>query len=295
MSARDPANALLEVSNYEQSLIVGGEGLRQQNRFSLGVIRQMHHALLFGVRGRDKSPGAFRPNQVHIGSDRRFIPPPAEFLNELLENLVNYINEPGDELERLARCFVVHYQFEAVHPFIDGNGRVGRVLLSLMIYHLHEHHSPWLYLSPYFERYKDEYFGKLFGVSTTGAWTEWIEFCLRGVLEQSRDAIARSDRLIKLMQFYHSLPICKRARLPVIVDSLFEFPLLHISDVMERTGVTFPTARSDVEHLVESGVLRLSEGSKPMLFIAQDIYDTVFEDEIPTSPVGEQADDDPIA
>jgi len=161
-------------------------------------MRDLHGILLNGVRGRDKTPGEFRKIQVAIGATRRFIPPPPNRLDECLFPLENYLHDAAEGLDPLVFCFLVHYQFETIHPFVDGNGRVGRLLLAIMLQQRCELSKPWLYLSEFFEKHRDEYIDGLFSVSTNGSWTRWVEFCLQATLAQAKSTIGRCRRLLEV-------------------------------------------------------------------------------------------------
>ncbi len=280
-SGDDPMNAWREVFNYDRAL--------QQGQHSLAnlplagrLIRQLHATLLDGVRGANRTPGEFRTRQVHIGSDRRFVPAPPTEIPSLIRDLEHYMNEP-DSTDPLIRACLAHYQFEAIHPFLDGNGRVGRLLLSLMIFVTCKLQAPWVYLSPYFERYKDEYIDRLFAVSARGDWAGWVAFCLRAAAEQAHDALERIDRLLKLKAKYESKIARSRyssARLPRIVDALFSAPLTTIPTVAREFDVTFPTAQADINKLVRLGVLSPSKRkSKPKYFIAPEIFHVAYADD----------------
>src|SRR5262245_8416832 len=170
----------LEVYNYGRALQHGCSMLSELpvcNR----VIKEMHAVLMHGVRGRDKSPGEFRKINVQIGERvARFIPAPGLEVQRLTSNLEHYLNDDDSRFDPLVRAYLVHYQFEAIHPFLDGNGRVGRALLALMIYRWLGHSIPWLYMSAYFDYYNEEYVRRLFNVSANGEWSEWIAYCLQG-------------------------------------------------------------------------------------------------------------------
>jgi Fic family protein len=143
-SSKDPVNSWREVSNYSRALRIG-QDLLSDLPISLRLIKELHKELLRGVRGENKNPGNFRRTQVHIGSDRRFIPPPPTKVKDCLNDLELYIHTENN-IDPLIAAFMVHYQFETIHPFMDGNGRVGRLLLSLMIFQNCNLKSPWLYL-----------------------------------------------------------------------------------------------------------------------------------------------------
>jgi Fic family protein len=270
-SERDPANAWLEVSNYSKSLKQGVD-LLNSLPLSLRLIKELHKTLLSGVRGKDKAPGEFRRLQVHIGSDRRYIPPPPESMHNCLNKFEERLNQEDPNFDLLIRCFVLHYQFEAIHPFRDGNGRVGRVLLALMIYQWCNLSAPWLYMSAFYEQFKDEYINNLFNVSAKGDWQTWIEFCLRGTIEQTKDSIRRCEELKALKENFLVKAGTLGVRMHAIIEQLFSNPLVTIPSIKENFGVSYPSAQKDVERLVEAKILQeLSLDIRPKSFFAPDI------------------------
>jgi Fic family protein len=215
-SASDRMSDWIEVNNYAVAVRHGTE-LLSTLPLSLRLIREMHERLLTGVRGRDRAPGEFRRTQVHIGSDRRYVPPPPNELLPCLDDFEKFLNE-ADAIDPLVRTYVAHYQFEAIHPFIDGNGRVGRALLALCAYQWCGLSQPWLYVSPYFDHHKDEYIDGLFAVSTDGAWNRWLELCLRATLDACHDAIRRCDQLRKLREQYHAKADVTSGRMHPLIE-----------------------------------------------------------------------------
>ncbi|MHC4745155.1 MAG: Fic family protein, partial [Planctomycetota bacterium] len=248
-SEDDPANAWLEVSNHSRALRQGIELLKELP-LCLRFIRELNRTLLSNVRGKDRTPGEFRKCQVHIGSNRRFVPPPPSHLDACLDAFEKRLNEDDANYDPLVRCYFLHYQFEAIHPFVDGNGRVGRVLMSLMAYKWCNLTNPWLYMSPFFDRYKDEYLDNLFRISTQGAWKNWVEFCLRGTIQQAQDSIRRCDALRLLKNDFMRRAGDMSTRSHAIIEGLFTSPLLRIADLARACSTTYPTARTDVEGLV---------------------------------------------
>ncbi len=271
-SEKDPVNAWREVFNYGRALTLGQQHIDEGYPLSLVLVRQLHQSLLGGVRGADRTPGEFRKVQVHIGSTRRFIPPPPLEVPRCLDEFQEHLTSESN-IDPLVRCFMLHYQFEAIHPFNDGNGRVGRLLLSLMIYKWCGLHSPWLYLSPFFERYKDEYIDNLFNVSAKCRWTNWINFCLRATISQSLDSIRRIDRLVLLRQDYHdrTATLSSAVRLHPIIESLFAQPLVVVSQLARSYDVSYPTANSDVTRLVRLGILQVLPNAYPKTFYAPEV------------------------
>lgn len=279
ISAGDEANAWLEVSNYQQALSEGQRLIDDGHPFSAWFIRRLHEQLLTGVRGRDKSPGKFRERQVHVGESRRFNPPPHTFLAQLADEFESSLSAEESQIDPLIRAFLVHYQFETIHPFLDGNGRVGRLLLSLSIYKWAGLSLPWLYLSAYFEKYKADYIDALFNVSAKGDWAGWIAFCLRATIEQARDSIRRIQKLIALRKDYEEMIRDTHAptRLLAAIPKLFETPIITFAELQAATHVTYPTARGDMEHLVGLGIVEEAASSRhKRLFMAGEIFDIAF-------------------
>lgn len=272
-------NSWREVYNYARALTVGTD-LLQNYPLSLRVIRSMHDTLMRGVRGNECDPGEFRRVQVHIGADRRYVPPPHPELDDSLDKFEKYLNLES-ELDPLARAFLTHYQFEAIHPFRDGNGRVGRALLSLTIFKWLNHRHPWLYLSPFFEKHKDEYIDRMFNVSATGAWDAWIEFCLKATIEQCRDASRRCDELIQVRKDFHARlesAAKKSERSYQIVEMLFTNPMLDVGEVRKRFSVTYPTAKTDLERLSELGIVEALKDYSPRTYVATKVFDIAYQE-----------------
>ncbi len=278
-SANDPQSSWQEVANYNSALELGLE-LLVERPFCLNLIRAMHKELLAGARGSTKDPGNFRRTQVHIGSERRFIPPPHNEVWSCLDIFEKSIHKSTD-INDLIFCFMTHYQFESIHPFLDGNGRVGRLLLSLMIYQRCSLHKPWLYLSAFFDKYKDEYINLLFQVSSKGNWNDWLKFCLRGTIEQSKDSMRRFDELLELRtQYMNALTQSNgNVRLNILVEYLFESQAVTIKQLSEMCKTSYPTAAKDIERLVTVGILAKSNiSTRPKIYFAPHILDIIFGD-----------------
>ncbi len=274
----EKTNDWREVLNYAAALRTGTE-LLETLPLSLRLIREMHLVLLSNVRGKDRSPGEFRRHQVHLGSDRRYIPPPPDELPAALDRFERFLNS-ADEIDPLIRTFMAHYQFEAIHPFADGNGRVGRALLSLTAYKWCSLSNPWLYVSPFFDRHKDEYISALFSVSTRGEWDQWFDLCCRATIDACRDAIKRCERLLAIRDDHHSRADGRGVRMHTIVEALFANPIVRITDLANRLEVTYPTAKADIERLVEAGVLTELRDAYPKAFYARDIFDAAYSESL---------------
>ncbi|MGL4513906.1 MAG: Fic family protein [Lacipirellulaceae bacterium] len=275
-SEHDPRNQHREVANYAKAF---EHAVASPLPVGLTLIRQLHQLLMDGVRGVDREPGKIRTRQVAIGSGARFIPPPPERLADFLGDLNAYLHTESSRFDPLVDCFLVHYQFEAIHPFADGNGRVGRLLLTLMVQQRCGLSLPWLHLSEYFDRDHDEYCGHLYRVSSRGGWSSWIEYCLKGVVELAAQTVQRCDRLRSLREdYYRRLSLTKGAvRLNEIVEGLFRTPIVTASDLPSRMGVTLPTAYKDAEKLESLGIVRLMEGHYPKTYYAPEIFAIAYE------------------
>lgn len=278
-SMEDPANAYREVANYARALRLGLQMLEDERPFSQWMLRELHRTLLDGVRGSDSHPGTFRQVQVQIGRPPRFIPPPPFYLAERLDNLEQIARRPERMYDPLVDAFVLHYQFEAIHPFEDGNGRVGRLLLALMITKWCGLSNQWLYMSAYFDANKDEYLERLFRVSAHNEWRGWIHFCLSGVTEQAIDTARRCERLVQLSASYKERvnTLGGSWRLQSIVESLFVAPVLQIPALANQYSVSYPTAKADVDKLLSVGVLQEIPESSPKAYFAPEILSITYE------------------
>ena len=265
----------LEVSNYGRALRTGQKEIEDGAPIDSRLMRKLHKILLRGVRGENKQPGELRTGQVYVGN-KRFIPAPPEHIDSLLGSLANYL--AGADIDPLIKAYVAHYQFEAVHPFLDGNGRVGRLLLSLSIYKWLDHSAPWLYMSEFFENNRQDYISRLFRVSANGDWEGWLRFCLEGTIEQAAAAVSRCDRLQKLRRQYKARAGHLGSRMSGIIDWLFSTPVLNARNVMDKFKVTDPTARSDLEKLCDHDVLSVMPNTYPKSFVATEVMDIAYGD-----------------
>jgi cell filamentation protein, protein adenylyltransferase len=277
-SSEDPVNAYREVFNYAKALRLRKES-RDKLPLSLRLIRRLHEVLLEGVRGADTSPGEFRKLQVHIGRPPRFIPPPPDLVPELLDTFEKHLHR-AQTYDPLVGAFLVHYQFEAIHPFRDGNGRVGRLLLAVMIAEWCGLSDQWLYMSAYFDKNKDTYTDTLFDISAKGDWEGWIRFCLEGVTFQAEDTEHRCEQLVELNRTFREkvADIGGSYRLSSIIDDLFEFPMVQVPSLAQKFNVTYPTANADVLKLVKAGILEQVERREnaTKTFCASQILETTF-------------------
>ena len=276
VSASDPTNAYREVFNYRRALRLRLDGVNELP-LSLRLIRELHAVLMDGVRGSDQRPGEFRTIQNQIGSPAKFVPPPPTHLNDALSAFEAYLHT-DDGFDPLVRSFLAHYQFETIHPFADGNGRVGRLLLSLTIAEWCKLSSQWLYMSAFFERRKTEYMDLLFGVSANGGWEPWVEFCLQGAISQALDTQKRCDKLLALYKDFHKRLKGGSVRLSGLVDSFFENPVTTVTTVKQNFNVSYATARSDLRKLEALGIVSPLEHSGQITYYCGQIYVVTYED-----------------
>lgn len=236
---------------------------------------------MHGVGADHLTPGEFRITQNWIGpanctlNDAKFVPPSPEDMAEALSGLEKFWHTPSP-MPLVVRLALIHYQFEAIHPFLDGNGRIGRLLIIFLLCAEKVLPQPMLYLSAYFERHRAEYYRLLLAVSQDGRWNEWVSFFLRGVAEQSQDAVRRSERLLALWQDYRRRLQAARssALLLRLVDELFNRPTLTFGLAKDTLRVTFRSAQLNVMKLVHAGILQELPGrSYGRIFIAREVLD----------------------
>lgn len=268
-----------EVRNYVDALNLGLKEL-EKLPVCLRLIRDVHKRLMTGARGQEQRPGEFRDIQNYIGTpggfaNARYIPPPVAQMHDRLKQFELFLHAETT-VPDLVRLALVHYQFEAIHPFRDGNGRIGRLLLSLLLHDWKLLTRPLLYLSPYFDRHREEYFDLLLRISTEGAWQRWIEFFVRGIVEQARDTADRANKLLALrddyrrrMQSAHAPALSVR-----LTDALFEQPAVTIPLAQRMLHISYPGAKLHVLRLVKAGILAEPPvQSHPKVYIAQGILD----------------------
>ncbi len=257
-----------EVANYVHAMELGLGRLRDLP-VSLRLIKEIHSRLMKDVRGESRAPGEFRIRQNWLGpphtkiEDAIYVPPPVSEMTGLLHDLEKYIHGES-KLPPLVKMAIVHYQFEAIHPFLDGNGRIGRLLITLLMVAQGLLSQPLLYLSAYFERSRAHYYDQLLAVSQKGAWNDWIKYFLHGVSEQSRDALVRADKLLTLNQAYRRRVGGKRtsAHLLTLLDSLFARPVVSVKTTAQQLKVTPKSAQQHIDRLIHHGILREVTGKK---------------------------------
>ena len=267
-----------EVVNYVRAMELG-LSLLDELPYSLRLIREMHAVLLEGVRGRDRQPGEVRRTQNWIGppgctlSNASFVPPPADELGNLLSDWERFANT-NTTLPVLIQSALLHFQFETIHPFLDGNGRVGRLLIIFHLILKNRLSGPLLYLSPYFERHRSTYYDLLQSTRTSGDADPWFNFYLTGIEEQASDTVMRSEQLMDLREGYRKqVAATTRGSAIELVDVLFAQPVLAARTVENYLDVRRPSALRMLDLFTTMGILEeLTPGPRRQRrFVAPDI------------------------
>jgi Fic family protein len=284
---RRPTGDVAEVINYVRSL-EHGFGLLNEVPISVRLINQLHSILLRRVWGEKKQPGELRTSQIWLGAadtpieGSHYIPPPANLVRDLLFDWEQFVNE-SQELPPLLQWALMHYQFEAIHPSMDGNGRIGRLLITLFLCAKKLLPVPLLYLSAYFERDRVAYNDQLFRVSATGNWESWINYFLQGVAEQAHDALLRTRRVRALQEQHRRLLQERRESVNALrlLDELFARPYLTAPAAANLLDMTSVGARRILERLADAGILEEHLNEWPRLYIARDLLAVI---EAPIAP-----------
>jgi Fic family protein len=281
----DQSQDTREVLNYRHALSSAISSL-ETIPLSLRTLKDAHRTLMSNVRfdrGLRARPGEFKEHQNFIGAyeveKARFIPPPRHESLECLDKLERYFHDESNGLPVLINSALIHYQFETIHPFADGNGRVGRMLITLHLYHARKIRLPLLYLSPALEGKKDEYIDRMYAVSAYGAWTEWIKFYLDTVVESSNFAIEIADRLIGLQKKYREKfqKANRSAGILAIIDRLFNHPAFSIPMIAEEFGISYPAAKANVDKLLSENIVQEAQNtSHPRFYIAKEIISSLY-------------------
>jgi Fic family protein len=252
-----------EVLKYINALHYGMQLMREKNiPVSSRLIRECHKKLLSGVRGESKSPGQFRKVPVFVGS---LVPPPANYIEELIHDLEKFINE-NNSIIPLIRTGLAHVQFETIHPFLDGNGRIGRLLMVLMMMDYQLISDPVLYPSFYFMKYRSEYYDRLDAVRKKGDYEGWTKYYLRGIRASADDIVKRAWAIDGLLEQCSNDIEEKHSRVRknanILLDQLCHTPVIAINDVAERIGASYVTAQKLVAYFVELGILQKENGKQ---------------------------------
>jgi Fic family protein len=267
---------LQEVQNYIKALDYGLKRL-DVLPLSLRLIKEIHEHLMQGVRGFHATPGEFRRTQNWIGSPgctintAKFVPPPPDHLMDCLGALEIFFHDRS--LPPLIHIALCHYQFEAIHPFLDGNGRVGRLLITLLMIERRMLPSPLLYLSAFFEATRDEYYRQLYNVSAKGTWHEWLTYFLNGVATQSEDVLSRSERINALLSQWKLIVASGGSQVPVEIVQHFAInPYFTINKIAQDLGIAYSTAQRAVKKLEAASIIkRTNDNRRDKVYCATEI------------------------
>ncbi len=273
-----------DVVNYVKAINYGLARL-ETLPLSLRLLREIHEKLLADGRGSNRSPGEFRRSQNWIGGgprgllDATFIPPPPHEMRAALSNLERFLHDPGG-LDPLIVCALAHAQFETIHPFLDGNGRVGRLLVTFQLCHATVLRRPVLYLSHYLKQHRGTYYDRLMAIRNDGDWEGWLRFFLTGVAEVSREAEQTARRIVELREKLRHA--AQSAGMSVntlkLLDYLFKQPVINVKAAQERLGVSFPAANSMINDLQMVGVLTEITGGRRNRMFRFGLYLDLFAD-----------------
>jgi cell filamentation protein, protein adenylyltransferase len=274
-----PFDDVAEVSGYVAALEHRVERLRKGFPLSNRLIREMHAILLSKGCGSEKSPGEFRRTQNWIGGTRpgnaHFFPPPPHRLEDCMAALERFIHDEHSPYPTLVKAALAHVQFETIHPFHDGNGRVGRLLIAFMLHHGGVLSKPLLYLSLYFKQHRPEYYRLLDLVRTEGDWEAWLDFFLEGVEDTASNAVRTAQSLVHLFK-EESVRVQAVGRSASTAlrafNALCARPITTINDISQRAGVSFPAATKGIERLAELGIVKERTGGRRNRIFAFDRY-----------------------
>jgi Fic family protein len=273
---------LKEVGNYVTAL---EHGIRQLDTLplSLRLVKEVHGKLMKGVRGDHATPGDFRHSQNWIGpggctlANATYVPPPPSELMGCLGEWEKFLHQ--QTLPSLVQIALAHYQFEAIHPFLDGNGRVGRLMITLFLVERRILPTPLLYISAFFEATRDEYYRRLRGVTERGEWQEWLEYFLNGVARQSEDAVSRAERINDHLATWRTQVAGASSKMPaMLLDLIAANPFVTIKKAAEDLNVAFTTAQRGVEKLESLKILiQVSGAQRDRVYCAKALLDILEE------------------
>jgi Fic family protein len=272
-----------EIINYREAMRFAIQWMKEKP-ITLNLIKQMHGMLLDSVRGKDRSRGSFRTSQNYIGrfgstiEQASYVPPEPAILMEYLSNFEKYIHY--DEKDRLVQLAIIHAQFEIIHPFLDGNGRLGRILIPLFLYEKKVLNSPMFYISEYLESNREEYYAKLRAISEDKKWDDWIEFFLRAIVAQAKANSVKAKAILelygikkhKLSELTHSQYVIK------VLDTMFARPLFSTTDFIKDSKIPKESAIRLLRLLKKEKILttlREGKGRSPEILIFNKLFDIV--------------------
>jgi Fic family protein len=275
-----------EVVNYIAAINHGLERLKTLPT-SLRLIREIHQELMKGVRGAERNPGEFRRSQNWIGpggcslADASYVPPPPHEMLKCLDNLERFLHD-SQPMPILIKVGLAHAQFETIHPFLDGNGRTGRLLITFLLCEQNILKRPLLYLSYYFKRYRSEYYDRLQAVRDAGGWEEWLKFFLKGVYEVAQEAATTARQIVNLKEEHRQLILNKLGRKSgnaiALLESLYFRPIFTVEHVETITNLSYSNANSLIKQLIELGILQEITGQKRNRAFSYAPYLAIFGD-----------------
>jgi Fic family protein len=279
--APDEAADAREVQNYVTAMEHGLERVRGGFPVSTRLLGEMHELLLAGVRGRHRRPGELRDSPVWIGGatldDAVFVPPPVDAMKAALDDLEQFLHD--QDMPLLVQLALAHYQFEVIHPFLDGNGRIGRLLIPLMLVLRDALPQPLLYLSAFIEQHRSEYYDLLLSTSQHGDLMPWLRFFLRGVRRQARDAEERTVRLVELQQELRNELLAEGRSTTIVrlAEHLFSIPFINASHAEAVLDVSRPTAHAAINALVDRGdLVEITGRERWRMYEAPRIFEAVY-------------------
>lgn len=278
-----PMSDVQEVSNYVAALEHGMTRLREGFPLCNRLLCEMHEKLMSGGRGSDKLPGEFRRSQNWLGGTRpgnaHFVPPPPQEVESCMAALESFFHRTDDGIPMLLRAALAHVQFETVHPFLDGNGRLGRLLIALLLHHGGILQQPLLYLSLYFKQHRSVYYELLSGVRLEGGWEAWIDFFLEGVEKTATGAVQTAQRLLSLFEEDRLRVQGKGSSILQVLSSLRDRPLCNIKRLADDCGLTIPTTTTAIQSLVELGIASEVTGQRRNRIFAYTAYLAILNEE----------------
>lgn len=269
-------NDMDEILNYKKAILKAEKMFEDRPFIHLNMVKNLHTILLSGVRGNNKNRGEFRKVQVYIGSvgsgieNATYIPPEAQNVMPALDNWEKYIN--NNDQEALVSCAIMHAQFEMIHPFLDGNGRMGRMLIPLFLFQKDCICKPVFYMSEFFEKNRQEYYSRLNAISNNGEWNNWIDFFLKGIIEQSNKNIEKSRKIISLYNdMKESFIDATHSSFAInVLDNLFKKPIISASELAKNSNIKSSTTSNTIfKKLINNNLIsiqRKASGTNPFIF-----------------------------
>ncbi|MDQ7053108.1 MAG: Fic family protein [candidate division KSB1 bacterium] len=274
-----------EVINYIHALNYGIERL-EKLPISVRLICEIHKKLLEGVRGAQRHPGELRKSQNWIGptggtiSDAIFVPPPAHEIGQHLSQLEKFIHSHSPELPALAKIGMVHAQFETIHPFLDGNGRIGRMLITLLLFEWKILQKPVLYISHYFKQHREQYYALLQEIRDKGDWESWLKFFLTAITEVAMSATESARKIVALRERDRSRIVGHFGRATAngltVLESLYSRPIISINDIKQMTGLSFTAASQLMQRFLEQNILVEYTGQRRNRLFRYEDYINIF-------------------